>query len=172
MRIFLITLLLGMLTQTAFAHCPIDLGKKGNLCAQITWVSHPKLNIKPTDKFYSEADILIFVKGDKSHTPVVIKDIEIYPFMKMEGMTSHGTRYDLSVKSDGHYKLSKMRFIHSSTDWYIRFADVVAGSFDVNVYFAEVPVNFDLATGTSGGNGTSSANSAISSGSPHTDHVH
>lgn len=137
------------LTSAAQAHCPVDLGAKSNLCATVTWLKGPTLNIKSQDRVFSEVDVLLFKKGDTTHTPVTMS-IEIFPWMTMSDGSEHATRYTLKQLSNGHYSITNIRFFHTDMGWTLRFANVaIDGTFDAqNGLLASVPVVFEVPAGT------------------------
>lgn len=106
-------LLLFALPQTAFAHCPMELNVDGkSYCSEITWLDGDKKvqgKLEPTTELspqlvlmgeipqkwvYSRAEFSFWEKGDASHTPQIIDNLRIFPYMHMETGHHHSTSYE------------------------------------------------------------------------------
>ena len=130
-----------VLPSLAKAHCPmpIDL-ESGSYCADILWDTGEKKlkgEFKPVKTLspylvppgtipqrwiYSRATIQIWQKGDASHTPVMIPDFRIFPWMHMASGHNHSAGYNFFEDTDTQsYRLQELAFQQMVGCWTLRW---------------------------------------------------
>lgn len=109
----LIALSTLLLTISISAHCPLEFNEV-NLCAEVTWVDGPYLNMK------SHFQMLFWEKGDVKHTPVSPKeDVIIDSWMVMHnGMDHAGPRMNPVETSEGIFDVTDARFFMHGSQGY------------------------------------------------------
>ncbi len=139
MKLILVAFILT--SSQAFAHCPYEINVgTDQYCLDIDWQNGQKIvkgqitdvtemspylnkqSVLPNQWIYSRALIPVWKKGDKKHTPVVLPDFMIYPYMQMTDGMHHGASFGLSYDEQNQaYDLSAMSFQEMDGCWSLRW---------------------------------------------------
>ncbi len=120
----------------AWAHCPFGLKYDGkDYCLDLEWLPaesqitttalSPHLNPMgeiPQKWVYSQFETFVWEKGDKKHTPVLIPDFRIFPYMFMDSGHHHGASYEFQTDdSNSSYLLKRVAFQEMPGCWTLRW---------------------------------------------------
>ncbi len=141
MKQLLITLLTIGAAASTYAHCPLELSIQGETyCTDLEWqMAQKKTNgtyveteelspslIKkgtiPPLWLYSQAQMMLWKKGDPQHTPQTVPGFRVFPYMHMSNGHHHSTAYNFSLDSETlWYSISKIAFVEMPGCWSLRW---------------------------------------------------
>ncbi len=117
--ILVLTVLFSSSVFSMDKNCPILL-ESIDTCAQVMWTDGPFLNERGQRKF-STAHVKFFQNGDAEKKPVIIENVQVYPWMIMP-MMEHGTRpVTQKLMADNTYMVSKILLKKMHGHWEMRF---------------------------------------------------
>lgn len=158
MKQWLITLLTIGSAASTYAHCPLELNiKEETYCTDIEWqMAQKKTNgmyveteelspslIKkgttPPLWFYSQAQMMLWKKGDPQHTPQTVPGFRVFPYMHMSNGHHHSTAYDFSLDSETlWYSISKIAFVEMPGCWSLRWTTDSVDSLETSMILMDI----------------------------------
>ncbi|MEE2744347.1 MAG: FixH family protein [Bdellovibrionota bacterium] len=113
--------------------CPLELKGHG-LCAQVSWKLGPQYGA------YSTALIKYWKKGKSNQLVDPKSNIEVYPWMIMEGMEHGASKVEIKKLDQGTFEVSKIQFLKMKGHWELRFKKPGANS--KKSYLAKTKIYF------------------------------